>query len=145
MIFVILACFVAWRVLQRDSHERFNRLAVIVLLVTGLVVISAASLPIIHIYLGGNQELRVMPPTAFPFTLQQFWDHGPDLVQYRIVIGWPDGILIYERPLSHEVFGIMIYEHLLGATILAAFLFPVAIGILALINRQSKRNSGQTV
>lgn len=145
MILVILVCLVSWKIFQGDSSEIFNwrkevpRFAVYVLLITGLIVVSAASLPIVQIPINSNQELWVMPPTAFPFTLQEIRYFSDDSVLCRVVIGWPDGIPIYERGPFHDVSGIVFYEHLVGATVIAAFLYPVAIAILALLYLQSNR------
>lgn len=71
-------------------------MAIVAILITGLTAATAGSIPVIEISTGPNQELRVMPPTAYPFTMQQHRNYDTNQFYYRIVIGWPDGLPIYE-------------------------------------------------
>jgi len=67
-----------------------------------MTVITTGSIPVVEIPTGPNQEFRMMPPTAFPFTMQQYRDYDSNQFYYRIVIGWPTGIPIYEWGIEND-------------------------------------------
>ena len=96
MILAVLVCMYAWKRLRGKLLGRAIRMALIAVFITGMVAITAGSIPIIEIPTGPNQELRVMPQTAFPFTMQQFRDYDTGQFYYRIVVGWPNGFPIYQ-------------------------------------------------
>lgn len=90
----------------------------------------AASLPVTEISTGSNQELRVMPPAAFPFTIQQYRDYDTNQFNYRIVIGWPDGIPIYESVTMDDQSEFIHLAHLSAGLLLGIYQL---VGLAALL------------
>lgn len=133
MILVVLACVIAWARIGRRMTERVVGALLACLLVSGMTAIIAGSVPVVEIPTGPNQELRVMPPTAFPLAIQQHRDYDTDQFYYRIVLGWPDGIPVYQTvptdDQSHLIrwtgFGMMVVLGLwmlLGGMLTVAFM-----------------------
>jgi len=138
VIFIVLSCFVVWSRMRGKLIEKTIGLTIIAVLLTGMTVITAGSIPVVEIPTGLNQELRVMPPTAFPFTMQQFRDYDANQFYYRIVIGWPNGIPIYEGiamddqsefiHLAHLHVGVLLGEYVSAGimmTLAVIFLFEL--------------------
>jgi hypothetical protein len=96
LIIAVIVCVLAWKRLDSKSIKRAFEIATIAMLAITFTAITAGSIPIIEIPTGPNQELRVMPPTAFPLTMQQHRNYDTNQFYYRIVIGWPDGVPIYK-------------------------------------------------
>ena len=96
--------------------------------VTVVVTVLTASLgPIIDYPLGSNQALRVYPPTAYPFTMQQYRDYDASSFHYRIVVGWPDGVQIYSHAPTPDQSEFMHIQRFLTTVALGGY---VAIGLL---------------
>lgn len=131
MILIVLACLGAWSRLGESRTKRAYAALFAGVLVAGMTTFTAASVPILEIPIGPEQELRVMPPTAFPFTIQQHRDYDTNQFYYRIVIGWPDGIQIFRTVATDDQsefihwthFGMMV---ILGLYMLASVPFIVA-------------------
>lgn len=145
MIFVVLACAVAWKRLQGKLDQRVVCITIIAVLVAGMTVVTAGSIPVVSIPAGPNQELRVMSPTSFPFTMQQYRDYDSDQFYYRIVIGWPDGIPIYEGVANDDQSEFIHLAHLNIALFLGAYVAAGTIMMLALVFllELRKRNQDQ--
>ena len=84
MLVVMLVCVGAWMRLGKSYPHR-----IIVVVVLGIVAVGATTLtgsipPITDYPMSQDQALRVYPPTAFPFTLQQHRDYDAGLLmQWR--------------------------------------------------------------
>ncbi len=133
MIIVALTCFLVWKHQRGNIAKRIDVLVAISVLVTGLTFITAASPPMVEIPTGPNQELRVMPPTAFPFTMQQYRNYDLDQFYYRIVIGWPDGIPIYEGVANDDQSEFIHFAHLYTAMFLGAYMVVGLMVILVIV------------
>ncbi len=128
---VVLACLGAWSRLGGSRTKRAYETLFVGVLMAGMTAFTATSIPIIEIPIGPEQELRVMPPTAFPFTIQQHRDYDTNQFYYRIVIGWPDGIQIFRTVATDDQsefihwthFGMMV---ILGLYMLVSVPFTVA-------------------
>ncbi|MFW9808496.1 MAG: hypothetical protein ACFFE6_03855 [Candidatus Thorarchaeota archaeon] len=128
MIFVVLACIIAWNRQNNTIVNKTLRITIIAVLVTGLVAITSGSFPIVEIPAGSNQELRVMPPSAYPFTMQQYRDYDTNQFYYRIVIGWPDGLPIFQSlamddqsefiNLTHLYIGVLLGEYIVTGSLM---------------------------
>jgi len=119
--------------LSGNIAKRVDVLVAIVAIVTGMTIITAASIPIVAISTGPNQELRVMPPTAFPITMQQYRDYDLGQFYYRIVIGWPDGIPIYEGVENYDQSEFIHLAHLNTAMLLGAYEIAGVMAILVIV------------
>ena len=108
------------------------RTAIVGILITGITVAAAASLPIIEIPTGSDQELRVMPPTAYPFTMQQYRDYNTDQFYYRIVLGWPDGIPLYQGATMDDQSEYIHLAHL-GAGVLLGLYMTAGLCVLLIL------------
>ncbi|MHA2262517.1 MAG: hypothetical protein ACXAEN_09030 [Candidatus Thorarchaeota archaeon] len=133
MIFVVLACVFAWKRLQGELIERAVGIAIISVLVTGMTVITAGSVPVAVVRTGPNEVLRVMPPTAVPFTMQQYRNYDTNTFYYRIVIGWPNGIPIYEGMEIDDQSEYIIPAHLYVAVLLGAYMAAGTVMALAVV------------
>lgn len=98
LIIAVIVCVLAWKRLNSKPAKRAFEMATIAMLAIAITAFTAGSIPIIEIPTGLNQELRVMPPTAFPLTMQQHRNYDTNQFYYRIVVGWPNGVPIYEGP-----------------------------------------------
>ena len=133
MIFVAIVCLLVWKSVQGERKSRLIRVGVVGVLITGLVAITAASLPMMEIPTGPDQELRVMPPAGFPFTMQQFRDYDTNQFTYRIVLGWPDGIPLFEGMLTDDQSEYIHLAHLVTAEILTVYLLIGTVIVLGSI------------
>ena len=92
----------------------------------------------IDFYVGTEDVLRVQPPSTFPFTMQQHRDYEAGQFFYRIVIGWPDGLPVYEFPQSPDQSEFIHLQYYV-CTILLAFLsmggVVLALPIIWVLNR----------
>jgi len=134
MILVIVACFLAWRYFSNEPIQKILRIAVVGLIMTGITTAVATSLPITEVSLGPTQELRVMPPTAFPFTMQQYRDYDSNQFYYRIVLGWPDGIQIYKGITQDDQSEYIHLAHLNTGILLGEYMFLGLVSILAVVS-----------
>ena len=134
MILVIVACFLAWRYFSNEPIQKILRIAVVGLIMTGITTAVATSLPITEVSLGPTQELRVMPPTAFPFTMQQYRDYDSNQFYYRIVLGWPDGIQIYKGITQDDQSEYIHLAHLNTGILLGEYMLVGLVSILAVVS-----------
>ena len=133
MIFVVLACVVARNRLQGKLSEKALGIAIIAVVIAGMTVITAGSIPVVEIPTSPNQELRVMPPTAFPLTMQQHRDYDSNQFYYRIVLGWPDGIPIYEGVATDDQSEFIHFTHLYMIVLLGEYLAVGTMMVLAVV------------
>ncbi len=133
MIVVAFACIFVWKHRRGNIAKRLDVLVAVAVLVTGLTFITAVFPPIVEIPTGPNQELRVMPPTAFPFTMQQYRDYDSDQFNYRIVIGWPDGVPIFEGVTTDDQSEFIHLAHFYTAMILGAYMVVGLTVILTIV------------
>ncbi len=131
MIFVVLACIIAWNRPNKTIVNKALRITIIAVLVTGLVAITAGSFPIVEIPTGSNQELRVMPPTAYPFTVQQSRNYDTNQFSYRIVIGWPDGLPIFQSLAMDDQSEFIHLTHLYFAVLLGEYIVTGSLMVIA--------------
>lgn len=141
MIIPVIVCILAWNRLQGRLVERAFGMAIVAVLITGLTAATAGSIPVIEISTGPNQELRVMPFTAFPFTMQQHRNYDTNQFYYRIVIGWPNGPPIYEGLEVDDQSEFMHQTHfytaiLLGEDISAGLMMALSL----FFHREGRRN-----
>lgn len=127
MLVVMLVCVGAWMRLGKSYPRR-----IIVVVVLGIVAVGATTLtgsipPITDYPMGQDQALRVYPPTAFPFTLQQHRDYDAGLFHYRIVLGWPDGLQVFAFNPRSDQSEYMAFQKALATLVLGGCL---AIGLL---------------
>lgn len=146
MIIVALACYLVWKQERGNIAKRIDVLVAVAVLVTGLTFITAVSPPIVEIPTGPNQELRVMPPFAFPFTMQQYRNYDLQQFYYRIVIGWPDGIPIYEGVATDDQSEFMHFAYfytaiLLGGHMVVGLMVIIVIVYLFALRRQRVENA----
>lgn len=138
LILVALVGILAWKYLDGSFVKRAIKLFLITTLVTGLSVVPTGTI-LVEIPLGSNPVIfhspvmRVMPPTTFPFTMQQYRDYDLNQFYYRIVIGWPDGIPIYEGGPMDDQSEYIHLAHLQTTILLGAYVFVGQLAILALI------------
>jgi len=123
----------AWKSIQGEGRKKFIYIGIVGILITGLVTIAAGSLPVVTVSTGVDQELRVMPPAGFPFTMQQYRNYDTNQFNYRIVLGWPDGFPIFESVLTDDQSEFIHIAHLVTATYLGLYLFSSLVVILGLI------------
>ncbi len=119
-------------------------MALIAVIITALTAITAGSFPIVEISTGSNQELRVMPPTAFPFTMQQYRDYDTSQFYYRIVVGWPNGFPLYEGMAVDDQSEFILRTHLyiallLGEDISAGLM--ISLSVLFLLEKRREQES----
>ena len=133
MIFVIIACAIAWKYVDGNPVQKTLRIALVGFVVAGISTVLAASLPITEITLGSDQELRVMPPTAFPLTTQQYRDYDTSQFYYRIVIGWPNGVPIFKSVTMDDQSEFIHLAHLNTGILLGEYMMAGLVGILAII------------
>ena len=127
MFVILLVCLGAWVHLGRRYRNR-SKIVIVIGVVTVVVTVLTASLgPIIDYPLGSNQALRVYPPTAYPFTMQQYRDYDASSFHYRIVVGWPDGVQIYSHAPTPDQSEFMHIQRFLTTVALGGY---VAIGLL---------------
>ena len=134
MILVIVACFLAWRYFSNGPTQKIMRIAIVGLIMTGITTAIAASLPITEVPIGSTQELRVMPPTAFPFTMQQYRDYDSNQFYYRIVLGWPDGIPIFKGTTQDDQSEYIHLAHLNTGILLGEYMLVGLVSILAVVS-----------
>ncbi|MHA2322149.1 MAG: hypothetical protein ACXACG_10895 [Candidatus Thorarchaeota archaeon] len=144
MILPVIVCILAWNRVQGKLFERALGISLVAVLITGLTVATAGSIPVIEIPTGPNQELRVMPFTAFPFTMQQHRNYDTNQFYYRIVIGWPNGPPIYEGLEVDDQSEFIHQTHfytaiLLGEDIAAGLL--MSLSVLFVSQRRQKREN----
>ena len=148
MIFVIIACAIAWKYISGRPTQKILRIAIIGIIVTGLTTAFAVSLPITDIPMGSEQELRVMPPTAFPLTMQQYRDYDTDKFSYRIVIGWPDGIPIFQGITYDDQSEYIHLAHLSTGILLGGYMIVGLVSVLLVIYlveiRKAKTEGAET-
>ncbi len=130
LIFVIITCALAWKYFSSGSNQKMLRITIVGIIIAGVTTAVAASLPVTEISTGSNQELRVMPPAAFPFTIQQYRDYDTNQFNYRIVIGWPDGIPIYESVTMDDQSEFIHLAHLSAGLLLGIYQL---VGLAALL------------
>ena len=116
-----------------EGRKKIIQIATIGILATGILTTAAASLPIVTVSTGVNQELRVMPPTEFPLTMQQYRDYDTHQFNYRIVLGWPDGFPIYESMLIDDQSEFIHITHIVAAAFLGIYQFTSLMVIIGLI------------
>jgi len=127
MLVVMLVCVGTWMRLGKSYPHR-----IIVVVVLGIVAVGATTLtgsipPITDYPMSQDQALRVYPPTAFPFTLQQHRDYDAGLFHYRIVLGWPNGLQVFAFNPTSDQSEFMHFQKALATLVLGGCL---AIGLL---------------
>jgi len=123
----------AWKLIQGEGRKKIIRMGIVGILITGAVTVTAGSLPVVSVSTGVDQELRVMPPAGFPLTMQQYRNYESNQFDYRIVLGWPDGLPIYESMLIDDQSEFIHVAHLVTATYLGLLLLTNLAIILGLI------------
>lgn len=112
----------------------------VVVLVAILAVPASSGLgsiwPAIELWTDSQARTLIFPPACFPFTIISFHDFDARLFNYRIVLGWPDGVPVLVLPTEDDQGEFMTIQHLTCAVILtqlASFAALAAVaGILAL-------------
>jgi len=127
MFVILLVCLGAWAHLGRRYRNRSKMVIVIGVVAVVVTVLTASLPPIIDYPLGSNQVLRVYPPTAYPFTMQQYRDYDASSFHYRIVVGWPDGVQIYSHASTPDQSEFMHIQRFLTTVALCGY---VATGLL---------------
>ncbi|TFG32820.1 hypothetical protein EU527_09320 [Candidatus Thorarchaeota archaeon] len=133
MLFVVIACVFAWLRLNGNTSQKLIRIALIGIVISGITVVLSASIPIISVPLGTEQELRVMPPTTFPLTMQQYRDYDADLFYYRIVLGWPDGLPVFEGVPFDDQSEFILRAHLNTGILLGGYMIAGLATLLVII------------
>jgi hypothetical protein len=142
MILVVLASCIAWMRSGGPLAERAVRTLIVTILVAGMTTIIAGSVPVAEIPLGTNETLRVMPGSAFPFTIQQYRDYDADLFSYRIVIGWPDGVTIYETALAEDQSHLIHWANFWAMAALGSWMLVGSVATIAFLSALQYKRGG---
>ena len=136
MLVVMLVCVGTWMRLGKSYPHRIIVVVVLGIVAVGATTLTASIPPITDYPVSQDQALRVFPPTAFPFTLQQHRDYDAGLFHYRIVLGWPDGLQVFAfNPTSDWSefmrFQLALAKLVLGGCLAIGLLFsvPVILGL----------------
>jgi hypothetical protein len=146
MILVALAAGIAWTRSGGRLAESAVRTLAVIALVSGMTTIIAGSVPVAEIPVGANETLRVMPGAAFPFTIQQYRDYDAGVFSYRVVIGWPDGVSIYETAMAEDQSHLIRWSRYWTMAALASWMLVGGILTTAFLSAlQYKRNGSRSI
>ena len=142
MILAVIVLAITWKHLKSTSINRAIKMALVAVVITAFTAITAGSFPIVEISTGSNQELRVMPPTAFPFTMQQYRDYDTSQFYYRIVVGWPNGLPLYEGMAVDDQSEFILRTHLYIAVLLGEDIsagLMISLSVLSFIEKRREQ------
>ncbi|MHA1135568.1 MAG: hypothetical protein ACTSSE_03700 [Candidatus Thorarchaeota archaeon] len=116
------------------------------MLVAGIVLVSSSIGPILEIPAESEQTIRVFAPTAFPFTLQQHRDYNNNMFHYEIVVGWPDGLTIYETIPMDDQGEFILQRHIQTTVVLGLYVISgLALAFPVILAYQRLREKSRIV
>ncbi len=121
MLAVTLVSVCAWVRFRQHPQYQKQLVPLIAILAVGMTVLTGSIGLMVDFPLDSDRTLRVLPSTMFPLTMQQFRDYEAHQFSYRIVVGWPDGIPIYESELRDDRGESFMWEHLSATVVLGAY------------------------
>ncbi|MFQ5834114.1 MAG: hypothetical protein ACE5H4_15525 [Candidatus Thorarchaeota archaeon] len=110
-----------WLPLKKSGQQQMIHVLALGIALVYIIVVTGTVGGFTEFQVDTERMLRVQPPGAFPFTMQQYRDYEADQFFYRIVIGWPDGRPVYEFPQSPDQSEFIHLQHY-ACTIMLAFL-----------------------
>jgi hypothetical protein len=145
MLWVVIVPFGVWWMLRRKRTH--TRLPLVVFLAMLAVPASGAFgiiWPVLELPADSQATTHIFAPACFPFTMVGFHDLGARLFNYRIVLGWPNGIPVVVLPTEDDQSEFMTIQRLTCGVILTqlAFLAALAglVAVLAIENGVTLRN-----
>lgn len=140
MLIVIAIVVIAWFLAGETSTEKIVVLLSVGLITSFIVAVIASLPPIIDIPLSGNEAIRVYPPAAYPFCIQQYRDYDAHLFSYAVTFGWPEGIPLLQFALQEDQSHFIHAQHYfsgLSIGLLLLLVIVVLVGLLTLIERKT--------
>lgn len=140
MLIVIAFVVIAWLLAGETSTEKIVVLLSVGLITSFIVAVIASLPPIIDIPLSGNEAIRVYPPAAYPFCIQQYRDYDAHLFSYAVTFGWPEGIPLLQFALQEDQSHFIHAQHYfsgLSIGLLLLLVVLVLVGLLTLIERKT--------
>jgi len=140
LLIVIAFVVIAWLLAGETSTEKIVVLLSVGLITSFIVAVIASLPPIIDIPLSGNEAIRVYPPAAYPFCIQQYRDYDAHLFSYAVTFGWPEGIPLLQFALQEDQSHFIHAQHYfsgLSIGLLLLLVIVVLVGLLTLIERKT--------
>jgi len=137
MLWAVIVPIAVWWTLRRE--RAYTRLPVVVL-VAMLAVPASGVLGsgwlVLRVPADSQATTDTFAPACFPFTMVGFHDLDAQLFNYRIVLGWPNGIPVVVLPTEDDQSEFMTIQRLTCGVILTQLAFFAAVmallGILAI-------------
>jgi hypothetical protein len=134
MLWAVVVPVAVWWMLRKE--RAYTRLPVVVL-VAMLTVAASGGLgtiwPILELPADSQATTTVFAPACFPFTIARFHDFSARLFNYRIVLGWPNGIPAVVLPTEDDQSEFMHIQAFTCAAILIQLAFLAALAGLAAV------------
>jgi len=140
LFLVIAIVVIAWLLAGETGTEKIVVLLSVGLITSFIVAVLASLPPIIDISLSGNEAIRVYPPAAYPFCIQQYRDYDAHLFSYAVTFGWPEGIPLLQFALQEDQSHFIHAQHYfsgLSIGLLLLLVVVVLVGLLTLIERKT--------
>jgi hypothetical protein len=135
MLWAVIVPVVVWWMLRRE--RAYTRLPVVVL-VAMLTVAASGGLGsgwlVLRVPADSQATTDTFAPACFPFTMVGFHDLGAQIFNYRIVLGWPNGIPVVVLPTDDDQSEFMHIQRLTCGVILTQLAFLAALaGLVAVL------------
>ncbi len=128
-----MVCFAAWFVLRKQTvWIRYSVLALAVLL-SVLTAFASVVLVVARVPLSLSQTVIYFVPATYPLAIVGFHDVDAMQFQFRIVLGWPDGLTLLAPGLQDDQSEFMRVQRISHGTILWFMTFVASLTMVVIL------------